>query len=56
MGWDVNTVENQPYFLTAEMMSNERETSNPNNQVGQMNLGDFIRTGGIASIFEKGGK
>lgn len=56
MGWDIETVESQPYFLLVEVMSEKRKNENPNNDVGQMNLGDFIRTGGIASIFQKGGK
>lgn len=56
MGWDLETVESQPYFLLVEIMSEHRKADNPNNNVGQLNLGDFIRTGGIASIFEKGGK
>ena len=54
-GWDLETVESQPFFVLAEILDDERESDNPNNDVGQMSLVDFIKTGGVSSILEKGG-
>lgn len=56
MGWDLETVEDQQYFVLAEIISEKRKEINPNNEVGQLSLTDFIRSGGISSIYEKGGK
>lgn len=54
-GWDLETVESQPFFVLAEILDDKREFNNPNNSVGPMSLADFIKTGGVSSILEKGG-
>ncbi|KRK78755.1 hypothetical protein FD03_GL002533 [Companilactobacillus nodensis DSM 19682 = JCM 14932 = NBRC 107160] len=55
-GWDLETIESQPFFVLSEILNDKRELHNPNNDVGPLSLTDFIQSGGISSIYEKGGK
>ncbi|WP_155832115.1 MULTISPECIES: hypothetical protein [Companilactobacillus] len=52
----METIESQPFFVLSEILNDKRELHNPNNDVGPLSLTDFIQSGGISSIYEKGGK